>query len=169
MESFPSALNGDSPRPIEGLPDMLDESRLRGARGREIRPLSKPGLGEAARPRRSQAKITRNIGETISYMKEHLDQPLKAAALAAEARVSLSHFFALFKRQTGSTPIDYFIQLRMQRACELLNATSLSVKEVAAALSYEDPFYFSRVFKHVNQVAPSHYRRKAGGETCRMV
>jgi AraC-like DNA-binding protein len=46
----------------------------------------------------------------------------------------------------------------MQHARELLMGTSLNVKEVAAALGYEDPFYFSRVFKSVNQLAPSDYR-----------
>jgi transcriptional regulator GlxA family with amidase domain len=103
-------------------------------------------------------EISRKIAQSIAYMREHVDRPLQAAALAAQANISLSHYFALFKQQTGCTPIDYFIQLRMQRACELLQQTSLSVKEVAAALGYEDPFYFSRVFKLVNLVAPSHFR-----------
>jgi transcriptional regulator GlxA family with amidase domain len=91
-------------------------------------------------------------------MKEHLDQPLQAAALASRANVSLSHYFALFKRLTGSTPIDYFIRLRMERARKMLETTTLTVKEVAAALGYDDPFYFSRVFKSINQLAPTDYR-----------
>jgi AraC-like DNA-binding protein len=80
--------------------------------------------------------------------------------------MSPSHYTALFKRRTGCAPIDFFIRLRMQHARELLLGTSLNVKEVAAALGYEDPFYFSRVFKSVNQLAPSDYRsmqRAAGG------
>ena len=48
----------------------------------------------------------------------------------------------------------------MYCACELLKAGSLHVKEVAAALGYDDPFYFSRVFKSVNRIAPSEYRLK---------
>jgi transcriptional regulator GlxA family with amidase domain len=104
------------------------------------------------------------IEQSIAYMKQHLDRPLKAAALAAQASVSLSHFFALFKRETGYTPIDYFIHLRMDRARELLGATSLSVKEVATLLGYDDPFYFSRVFKTVTQLAPTQYRRRIESE-----
>jgi AraC-like DNA-binding protein len=50
---------------------------------------------------------------------------------------------ALFKRLTGHAPIDFFIHLRMHRACVLLDSTWLRVKEVAAALGYDDPFYFS--------------------------
>jgi transcriptional regulator GlxA family with amidase domain len=99
------------------------------------------------------------IARSIYFMRQHLDQPLQVATIAASVHVSPSHFFVLFKRWAGCSPIDYFIRLRMRRACQLLGAGSLHVKEVAAALGYEDPFYFSRVFKAVNQVAPSDYRR----------
>jgi AraC-like DNA-binding protein len=98
------------------------------------------------------------IERTIAYMKQHLNKPLPVARLAALANISPSHFFALFKRHTGCAPIDYFIRLRMRRACDLLGTSSLSVKEVAAVLGYDDQFYFSRVFKSVNRVAPSEYR-----------
>ena len=91
-------------------------------------------------------------------MLEHLNQPLQVATLAERACVSPSHFFVLFKRSTGCPPIDYFIRLRMQRARELLEAGSLHVKEVAAELGYQDPFYFSRMFKSVSRIAPSRYR-----------
>ena len=98
------------------------------------------------------------IESTISYMKEHLNKPLRAATLAGVAKMSLPHYFVLFKRCTGSTPIDYFIRLRMERARELLATTSCSVKEIAGFLGYDDPLYFSRVFKAVNQTTPTQYR-----------
>ncbi|HXC99652.1 MAG TPA: helix-turn-helix transcriptional regulator, partial [Verrucomicrobiae bacterium] len=62
------------------------------------------------------------------------------------------------KQRTGCAPMDYFTRLRMRHACRLLSSGSASVKEVAAALGYGDPFYFSRVFKSVNKVPPSKYR-----------
>src|SRR5208283_1748696 len=96
-------------------------------------------------------------------MTRHLDEPLQVATLAAQANISPSHFFALFKRQMGCAPIDCFIRLRMQHACRLLDETELSVKEVAATLGYDDPFYFSRIFKSVNHVAPSEYRLLKNG------
>ena len=113
-------------------------------------------------------EIDRKIERTIAYMKEHLDQPLQAAALASRANVSLSHYFALFKRLTGSTPIDFFIHLRIERAREMLEATSLTVKEVAAALGYDDPFYFSRVFKSINGLAPTDYRHARRDATLKL-
>jgi transcriptional regulator GlxA family with amidase domain len=105
-----------------------------------------------------ESEAVRKIEESIAYMVRHLDEPLQVATLAARANVSPSHFFALFKRRVGCAPIDYFIRLRMQHACRLLDETVMSVKEVAATLGYDDPFYFSRVFKAVNNVSPSLYR-----------
>ena len=110
-----------------------------------------------------ESETVRKIEQSIAYMLRHLDEPLQVATLAAQANISASHFFALFKRQTGCAPIDCFIRLRMQHACRLLDETVLSVKEVAATLGYDDPFYFSRIFKSVNRVAPSEYRLLKNG------
>jgi AraC-like DNA-binding protein len=107
---------------------------------------------------RSEPDICRKIDQTIAYMQQHLDKPLHVAALAALANVSPSYYTLLFKRQTGSAPMNYFIRLRMQHAQHLLEATPYSVKEVAAALGYDDPLYFSRIFKSVSRVAPTQYR-----------
>jgi transcriptional regulator GlxA family with amidase domain len=93
-------------------------------------------------------------------MTQHLNQPVRVAELAAQANVSPSHYFALFKRVTGRAPIDYFIRRRMQRARALLDSTTASVKEIAVALGYNDPLYFSRVFKSVNLAAPTRYRAR---------
>jgi transcriptional regulator GlxA family with amidase domain len=106
---------------------------------------------------RGNATVLR-IEETVAYMRQHLDKPLQVATLAAKANFSPSHYFVLFKRRIGSAPIDYFTRMRMQRAGRLLCETDLSVKEVAAKLGYDDPFYFSRVFKSVNHMAPSDFR-----------
>jgi transcriptional regulator GlxA family with amidase domain len=101
------------------------------------------------------------IAFTIGYMQEFLSQPLQVPALARLANLSPSHFFAVFKKRTGFAPKDFFIRLKIQRACEILEATDLCVKEVAAKLGYDDAFYFSRLFKSVNGVAPTEYRRLA--------
>jgi len=100
------------------------------------------------------------IGRTIEYMREHLNEPLRAATLAGVANMSLPHYFAQFKRVIGSSPIDYLIKLRMEYARRLLEETSWSVKEVAVSLGYDDPLYFSRVFKSINQTAPSDFRAR---------
>lgn len=118
-----------------------------------------PGRGFAAM---RAGETGGRIGRSIAYMVEHLNQPLQVSTLAAQASVSPSHYFALFKRHMGTAPIDYFIRLRMNHARELLDSTRSSVKEIAAAMGYDDPFYFSRVFKSVHSIAPAEYRRRGG-------
>ncbi len=103
------------------------------------------------------------VAQSIEFMKQHLGRALRVSQLAALAGVSPSHYTALFKARTGYSPIDYFIRLRMHRACQLLDTTRLSIKEIAAQLGYDDAFYFSRVFKQVNEVAPSDYRELRKG------
>lgn len=108
----------------------------------------------------AESEADRKMEKSIAFMMQHLNQPLQVARLARIANVSPSHFFVLFKRQTGFSPIDYFIRLRMQHAGRLLISTALNVKEIAAELGYDDPFYFSRVFKAVHGLAPTDYRLK---------
>jgi AraC-like DNA-binding protein len=55
-------------------------------------------------------------------------------------------------------PIDYFIHLKMQRACYLIKAENTKIKIVARELGYEDQFYFSRLFKSHIGVSPNEYR-----------
>jgi transcriptional regulator GlxA family with amidase domain len=108
------------------------------------------------------SETAERIGRSIAYMVEHLDKPVQVSTLAAQADASPSHFFALFKQQTGTAPIVFFTRLRMNHARELLDCAYSSVKEIAAVLGYDDQFYFSRVFKSVHRVAPAEYRKRNG-------
>ena len=107
---------------------------------------------------RGEPDPKQRISQSIAYMKEHVETPLKVSTLAALANLSTSHYTALFKQHTGYAPIDYLIRLRMHWACQLLDTTDLPVKKIAASVGYDDPFYFSRVFKMVNEASPTEYR-----------
>ena len=86
-------------------------------------------------------------------------QTLKVGALAAFCNLSAAHFTVVFKQETGCSPRDYLNLLRIHRACEWLQGTSLPMKEIAARLGYQDPFHFSRRFKEFQGVSPTEYRR----------
>jgi len=110
-----------------------------------------------------QPGTRQRITMAMDYMRQHLDQPLSLEQLAAMTHLSRSRLAELFKQQAGYAPIDYFIRLRMQRACQLLDLTQMSIKAIAAAVGYEDPLYFSRVFRKVNQRSPGQYRKTVKG------
>ena len=80
--------------------------------------------------------------------------------MAEEVRLSASHFSRLFAERTGHSPIDYFIQLKIQRACQLLNNSDWSIAEVAREMGFEDQFYFSRLFRKVMNMSPREYRKR---------
>jgi AraC family transcriptional regulator, arabinose operon regulatory protein len=98
------------------------------------------------------------VRQAQRYLREHVSARTSVAELAALARLSPSHFAALFRRATGFGVLQYQTRLRMARARELLDTTDRSVTEIARALGYADPFYFSRQFRSVHGTSPSDYR-----------
>lgn len=106
---------------------------------------------------------TQKVAQSVAYMKQHLDQSISVAKFAAMASLSESHYRSLFKRQTGYAPMDYFIRLRIHKACQLLDTTPLSVKEIARLTGFQDALYFSRIFKTVVGLSPAKYRLQNKG------
>ncbi|MFA9389186.1 MAG: helix-turn-helix domain-containing protein [Prolixibacteraceae bacterium] len=96
------------------------------------------------------------------FMKQHIGDAMSLEELAQNAGLSVSHFSRLFKQRTRHSPLDYFIQLKVQHACQLLDYSELRVLEIANAVGYDDAYYFSRVFKKVMGVSPMIYRQRAG-------
>ena len=76
------------------------------------------------------------------------------------ANLSPSHIATTFKKKTGFSLIEYFNQLKTQKACQYLLFTDLRVNEIANKLGIEDPYYFSRMFTKILGVSPVRYRSK---------
>jgi len=107
----------------------------------------------------TKAANTKSLERTLQFMRDHVDSTLTVATMAREADLSATHFSRLFRQHTGFTPIDYFIQLKIQRACRFLTLTPLSVKVIGSRIGYEDPYYFSRLFRKVMGMSPLEYRK----------
>lgn len=116
-------------------------------------------FAEAAGQKRTSGRtLDDRIDHVIETMHHRLADGLTVAELAAEAQLSPSHFAAIFKRKTGFAVLDFFIRLKIQRACHLLDSTDLPVKAIAADVGFEDPLYFSRSFRRVHDCSPTQYR-----------
>ena len=72
--------------------------------------------------------------------------------------LSASHFSSLFRKATGMSPMDYFIHLKLQKACLLLYSSDTKIKKIAHTIGYDDPYYFSRLFKKYLNISPDQYR-----------
>jgi len=99
-----------------------------------------------------------NIEQALRYMTEHLEDNVSLAELAAQAALSIPHFTQLFKKRTGYSPIDYYLRLKIQSASQYLALTDQSVKAVSLRTGFQDPYYFSRLFKKIMGKSPSAYR-----------
>ncbi len=90
------------------------------------------------------------VDQAILFMQKNVDRNLKISDLSTQVHLSESHLSKLFRNKTGSSPLDYFINLKMQEAIRLLTNQSLKIKEAAYRLGYNDPYYFTRIFtKHI--------------------
>jgi AraC family transcriptional regulator, arabinose operon regulatory protein len=98
--------------------------------------------------------------QSAERIKQRLDKPLDVAQQASLANLSLSHYSALFRSLTGDSPKAYFRRLRLHRAARLLMTTDQSVATIARQMGYDDPLYFSRIFRRVHGVSPSKYRER---------
>ncbi len=116
-------------------------------------------LALLVRQQRSQSGKQIDLDAARAYMNEHLHDSLDLQSLADHSKLSKYHFSKRFKALTGHSPIQFFINLKMQHACYLLDASAQSVKQVAAALGYDDAYYFSRLFKKVIGLSPDQYRK----------
>lgn len=102
--------------------------------------------------------MVRTVQRAIDYMENHFSEEISLNDLAERFHVSKYHFAREFKSLTGSTPIDYVIQLRLDRACFLLRNTDLSVASIAETVGIENPPYFSNLFKRRRGLSPKKYR-----------
>lgn len=95
----------------------------------------------------------------VYYIKHHLTQKISVSKLAELEGISESRFYAVFKEKMGCSPIDYVNKLRIDRACNLLTSSPMSVSEIGNNCGFYDNFYFSRIFKKCTGMTPTEYKK----------
>ncbi|MDK8184039.1 AraC family transcriptional regulator [Paenibacillus sp. UMB4589-SE434] len=96
--------------------------------------------------------------QVIRYMMEHYQDTMTVENIADLLNYSPQYLSRKFKDQMGKSPIQFLIQIRMEKAQELLLTTDASLQEVALSVGYTDFFYFNRMFKKYTGVAPGKYK-----------
>jgi AraC family transcriptional regulator, arabinose operon regulatory protein len=110
-----------------------------------------------------EATQTDPISCSIEFMRTHLTKKISLDEIASHCSLSKSHFCLLFKKKTSRTPLEYLTHMRIQQACQHLDFTSMKIHEIARQTSFDDPFYFTRVFSSTMGCSPAQYRKKKKG------
>lgn len=105
-----------------------------------------------------------SLEETVAYINEHFAESLPLEKLAAKAALSQYHFIRAFRRETGFTPHEYLVSIRINNAKYLLRNSSLSIKDICYRTGFSSESVFCSAFKKYLGLTPLEYRR--AGETC---
>lgn len=150
--------------------DVIYEAINMGCRGYLLKPVQRSEvldvLGrlivQALRDRRpgGWTDVEKPIQNAVGYLHEHFAEPLTLGDVAAAVSLSPSHFSRLFKLELGVTFVEYLNGLRIQHAKQLLRMTDLPVELVAEETGFRSAGYFSTLFRRVESLTPSAYRRR---------
>lgn len=109
---------------------------------------------------RGQPKATKlDVAAIIDYMEDHFSDKLTVAVLARKMGLSPSQFSRRFKQETGATPMDFFLALRIKKAQKLLRSGSKNMTEIAQDCGFGSTAHFSSAFKKYTKLSPSNYQQ----------
>ena len=116
------------------------------------------------RQQHEQKKTTGNVQEQIeraaAYFNENYNTKISIDDYAESLHISTNGFIHNFKQYAGMSPAQYILSLRMVNAQSLLERTTYNIKEISEIVGYENPLYFSRVFKKEIGKSPAQYRKE---------
>lgn len=132
------------------LADLEKERRLFG--GREVR----QALDFSEEERGSS--YSRNVLIALQYIEEHMDKDVPVEEIAGLLHIGNSYFSTIFKREVGMSFVEYCTGKKMETAKKLLENKKLKIQKIAELVGYQDPKYFSQVFKKYFGRTPKEYR-----------
>jgi AraC-like DNA-binding protein len=99
------------------------------------------------------------IKKVLRLIRRDIDKEIEMEKMMEICCLSKAHFIRLFKREIGMTPVQYILHKKVEKAQLLLLTTTLSVKDIAYSLAFDNIGYFDRTFKRMAGVTPGEYRR----------
>lgn len=104
--------------------------------------------------------LDQEMEAAVSYLNENYNREINIETYAASRGMSVSWFIRNFKKYAGTTPMQFVTSIRITNAQMLLETTNYAVNEISRIVGYDNPLYFSRLFRKQKGCAPSQYRKK---------
>lgn len=101
------------------------------------------------------------VGMAIHFLEENVERRLTINEICGFVGLSPSRLSTIFKERTGYSPLNYFLLLKMKRACAFLDDTEMKITQISAKLGFDDQFYFSRLFSRMMGMSPRTYRHRS--------
>lgn len=102
------------------------------------------------------------VNRIINYLNENYEHKISLDQIAHNMYLSPVYISKIFKEETGESPINYLIQIRLEKAKEILmNESGGSIKSIANSVGYEDVYHFSKLFKKYYGISPLYYRKNS--------
>ena len=114
----------------------------------------------------AQAWRSRNLDSRvvsgIRHMEKNIQQiGIKNSILAEKGGMSVNAYARLFKDQTGYSPRKYLLRMRIEKSCNMLHHSDLSIDQIASFCGFSDRYYFTRIFTRTMKVPPGVYRKNS--------
>ncbi len=114
--------------------------------------------------RREVPSICSPTEQTVQDIKTYIGRnymhPLQLSHICRKMNFSVPYISALFQRECGITFREYLIRVRIEKSCQLLRNTKMTVQEIASCVGYTDPAFFYKTFRREMFLTPDEYRRK---------
>lgn len=103
--------------------------------------------------------LTIEVQKSVQYFNQKYNAEISIKDYAKDCGMSVSWFIRNFKEHMGTTPQKYITNIRINKAKDLLHETALNVSEIASLVGYQNPLYFSRIFKKMTGICPLEYKK----------
>ena len=105
-------------------------------------------------------EMPRTIQEAVYFIHDNYMRPISLKDICKYMDVSPQYLIRVFKKKLNRSPLQYLNNFRVSRAKDMLKYTSLSIKEISYEIGIQNPFYFCRLFKKIEGMTPSEFRKK---------
>lgn len=146
LKEMHAILRGPMPRRLDFLMNGLEELLLR---------------CDTINPESAHSRLDPRIHAALEYLCSKSQGRVTIADLSAHCHISASRLAHLFRQQVGQTPMQYLERHRMERASGLLLMTTRSIGEIAYEVGFQNPLYFSRVFRRHQHLSPREFRNRS--------